>query len=165
MYSDNAWWRSEWNGKRSVWCEEQCPLVWRSTLLRFKGQFQKPHVFLIKLQISLLKFPHILNHLPRLHHRLLHNDSFCPITMPLTNGKEYCIIHFWSRIRNFQLATCGGTRQGYPAWERTAGYRISTCHGRNRSWAQRLPSELAVFLRLGTNTVLLVKLETLARKT
>lgn len=93
------------------------------------------------------------------------NDSFCPMTMPLTNGKEYCIIHFWSRTRNFQLATCGGTRQGYLAWEPTAGYRISRCHGRNRSWAQRLPSELPVFLRLGTNTVLLVKLETPARKT
>jgi len=29
-------------------------------------------------------------------------------TMPLINGKEYYIVHFWSYIRNFQPAPCRG---------------------------------------------------------
>jgi len=38
------------------------------------------------------------------------------------------------------------------------------CQGGNRSWAQKLPSAPPVFLRLGANMFLLLKLETLARK-
>lgn len=76
-------------------------------------------------------------------------DSFLSYTMPLTNDKEYCIVHFWSYTRNFQAATCKGTRQGYLAWKHTAGYHISMCKGKHHR-AQRLRAACVPQMRYNT---------------